>query len=120
MIKSVKRFAFWGVVCLLLSGGSGQASDAGTDSGAPRRDPFIPLITPAGFLMSVEPQQKNAALRLEGVTYDPNGGSIAVINGQLLQVGDEISDAVVISIEAARVTVIQDNKKIDLELRREE
>jgi hypothetical protein len=43
-----------------------------------------------------------------------------VINGKLVQVGDEISGAVVTSIESARVTVIQDNKKIDLELRREE
>jgi hypothetical protein len=119
MMGIVKRLAFFGAAWLFLSSGYGQASDEAGRTGAPGRDPFIPLITPAGYLMNIEPQA-NAALRLEGVTFDPHGGSIAVINGKLVQVGDEISGAVVTSIESARVTVIQDNKKIDLELRREE
>lgn len=106
------------VLCLAVTGLS-SAGDSADRASALKRDPFVPLITPGGYLMNVEPQE-NAALRLEGITFDPKGDSIAVINGELLRVGDEVSGAVVTAIESDQVTVIQDNKKVDLVLRREE
>jgi len=83
------------------------------------RDPFEPLITPAGYLVNLEPET-DEALRLEGVMFDPKGDSIAIINGELLRVGESIGEAVVIDIQPEKVTVMRDNETLELELRREE
>jgi len=84
-----------------------------------KRDPFVPLITPAGFLVNLEPSdEKN--ISLEGIMFDAKGDSMAIINGELVHVGDAIGSAVVSSIEPNKVTIIQDNEKIEVELRGEE
>ncbi len=84
-----------------------------------KRDPFVPLVSPAGYLINLE-EEENAAIRLEGIMYDPSGNSMAIINGELLKVGEGINGAVVSKIEPAKVVVIKDNQKIEIELRREE
>jgi len=84
-----------------------------------KRDPFVPLVSPAGYLINLE-EEENAAIRLEGIMYDPSGNSMAIINGELLKVGEGINGAVVSKIEPAKIVVIKDNQKIEIELRREE
>jgi len=84
-----------------------------------RRDPFVPLITPAGYLINQEPET-NAALRVEGIMYDPKGDSMAIINGELVREGETIGDAVVSVIEPNKVTVIKANEKMEIELRKGE
>lgn len=84
-----------------------------------KRDPFIPLISPAGYLVNLEPQE-NEALRLEGIMYDAQGGSMVIINGELLKVGEAIGNAMISSIEPDKVVVIKDNEKVEIEFRREE
>jgi hypothetical protein len=83
-----------------------------------KRDPFVPLISPSGYLLNLEPQD-DSTLRLEGVMFDPNGDSIAIINGELVRVGETIGDAVLSNIEPDKVIVIKNNEKVELELRRE-
>jgi hypothetical protein len=87
-------------------------------NGQGKRDPFIPLITPSGYLVNLE-TDKNASLHLEGIMFDPKGDSIAIINGELVRAGESIGDAVCVSIEPTKITVLQNNQKIDIELRRE-
>ncbi|MFH0940819.1 MAG: hypothetical protein V1840_03080 [Candidatus Omnitrophota bacterium] len=84
-----------------------------------KRDPFVPLISSSGYLLNLEPEE-NAALCLEGIMYDQKGDSMAIINGELVRVGEPIADAVVSSIDPNKVTIIKDNQKVELELRREE
>jgi hypothetical protein len=84
-----------------------------------KRDPFVPLISSLGYLLNLEPEE-NAALRLEGIMYDQKGDSMAIINGELVRVGEPIADAVVSSIGPTKVTIVKDNQKVELELRREE
>ena len=84
-----------------------------------KRDPFVSLISPAGFLVNLEPED-NSTLRLQGIMFDSKGDSMAVINGEMVRVGETIGDSVISRIEENKVTVIQNNQKIDLELRREE
>ncbi len=84
-----------------------------------KRDPFVPLISAAGYLINLEPED-NSTLTLEGIMYDPKGDSVAIINGDLVRVGDTVGDAVLVSVEPTKVTVIKDNQKVELSLRREE
>ena len=111
------RIVLLGVVVWLFSAAL-AASQEEVYKGSSKRDPFIPLVSPSGYLLNSEPEE-DSALRLEGITYDPHGDSVAIINGDLVRVGEEINGAVVTSIEPDKVTVIRDNKKIDIELRRE-
>ena len=83
-----------------------------------KRDPFVSLISPAGYLIDQDTQD-NKTLHLEGIMLDPKGDDIAIINGQMVHAGEKIGEAIVSSIEENKVTVIQDNQKIDIELRRE-
>ncbi|HAJ57812.1 MAG TPA: hypothetical protein DCL35_08665 [Candidatus Omnitrophica bacterium] len=84
-----------------------------------KRDPFVPLITPAGYLVNLEPADENK-ISLEGIMYDPKGDSMAIINGELVRAGDVVGSALVSSIEPNKVVIIQDNEKIEIELRRGE
>lgn len=84
-----------------------------------KRDPFIPLITSAGYLVNLEPTEEKK-INVEGIMYDSRGSSMAIVNGELVRVGDTVGSAVVVGIEPNKVTVIQDNQKIEVELRREE
>ncbi len=108
-------------ICLtfaLVSGGVAQEQQYSYKFQG-KRDPFVPLISPAGYLLNLEPEDDNA-LRLEGIMYDRKGDSIAIINGELVRVGETIGDALLTSIEENKVTIIKDNQKTELELRREE
>ncbi|MGE5280509.1 MAG: hypothetical protein ACM3L6_07200 [Deltaproteobacteria bacterium] len=94
-------------------------SDKYLYKGQGTRDPFLPLITPSGQLINLEPET-DTALRLEGIMFDPNGNSIAIINGELLRVGESLGDAVVVAIEEDKVTLVRQNETLELQLRREE
>lgn len=84
-----------------------------------KRDPFIPLISSSGYLINLEPQE-NEILHLEGIMYDPQGESMAIVNGELVAVGETIGDYLISSIESERIIVIKDNEKVEIEFRREE
>ena len=84
-----------------------------------RRDPFVPLVSPAGYLLNLE-RDENSTVDLEGIMYDPRGDSIAIINGELVKVGESIAGVVLLKIDSTKVTVMKDNQRIEIELRREE
>lgn len=122
--RSVKFVKFI-VVCMVFFPalvfvlGAGAQEEKYTYTYQSKRDPFVSLISPAGYLLNLEPQD-NSTLQLEGIMFDPKGDSMAIINGELLRVGDTLGDVLVTSIEADKVTVIKNNEKIVIELRREE
>ncbi len=112
---------FWVAACITLVFAVGALAQEQKSSYnyQGKRDPFVPLISFSGYLLNLEPEV-NAALRLEGIMYDQKGDSMAIINGELVRVGESIADAVVSSIGPTKVTIIKDNQKVELELRREE
>jgi len=83
-----------------------------------KRNPFIPLITPDGRLLKLE-QDENAmnSLSLEGIIYDKNGLSYAVVNGEVIKVGDGINNYQVLRIEKNRVIFIKDGQPLEVELK---
>lgn len=119
--KKLMKMLAIGIVCL-AAGSLLEASDKDqkynyTPHG--RRDPFIPLVSPSGYLLEVE-RDEDSALSLEGIMYDPKGDSMAIINGELVRVGEAVGGAVLTRIEPTRVVVIKDNQTLEIELRREE
>lgn len=85
-----------------------------------RRDPFIPLVTPEGRLLKLEPEEAAKGLLLEGIIYDKNGLSYAIINGLAVKIGDEVGDYQVLKIEQNKVILIKEGEITEVELKKEE
>lgn len=84
-----------------------------------KRDPFLPLVSKEGYLINREADVLATDMNLEGIIYDPSGKSLAIINGQVLKVGDTISNYSIIEIEKHRVILLRDAEKFILELKEE-
>ena len=85
-----------------------------------KRDPFISLITPDGRLLKLEQEEGAGALLLEGIIYDKYGLSYAIVNGEIMRIGDKVGDYQVLKIEENKVIFIKDGEPLELELKREE
>ena len=69
------------------------------------RDPFRPLITDDGKLVQGFDGISLEDIDLEGIIWDPQGGSVAMINGMILRRGDRIGDFEIVKIEKDRITL---------------
>ncbi|MFH1338444.1 MAG: hypothetical protein ABIH40_01155 [Candidatus Omnitrophota bacterium] len=84
-----------------------------------RRDPFIALVTPDGRLLNLEPADSEATITVEGIIYDEGGRSYAIINGEVVSVGDYVLGQAVFKIEENKVTLLKDNKPVEYILEKE-
>ncbi|MEI6631202.1 MAG: hypothetical protein WCL25_01135 [bacterium] len=90
------------------------------DAGS-RRDPFIPLVTPDGRLINLDAEKESkASLSIEGIIYDKNGVSYAVVNGNVVKIGDFVGDCQVLKIETNKVTFIKQGETQEILLKKEE
>lgn len=86
-----------------------------------KRDPFIPLVTPDGKLLNPEPAENNKQeLILEGIIYDKNGISYAIINGSVIKTGEKTGDFQVLKIDKNKVIFIKDGQLSEFKLKEEE
>ena len=62
------------------------------------RDPFVPVLK-----ANTSAKLGHTEFHLQGIVIDPNGGSFAVVNGQVLREGDEFEGFFLKKIESNRV-----------------
>ncbi|MDD4938584.1 MAG: hypothetical protein PHE18_02050 [Candidatus Omnitrophica bacterium] len=84
-----------------------------------KRDPFIPLVTPDGRLLRL-PDEGQSGLALEGIIYDGQGTSYAIVNGEVVKVNDMISGYQVLGIRQNKVTFMKEGQKTEIELKEDE
>lgn len=84
-----------------------------------KRDPFIALITSDGKFLQLEKTEVTGALVLEGIIYDKNGVSYALVNGAVVKVGDEIEDYRVLKVEDKKVLLMKDGQITEIKLKKE-
>lgn len=82
-----------------------------------KRNPFIPLVSPDGRLLKLEKEEAPGNLAIEGIIYDKHGQSYAIVNGQVLRIGDEVLGYRVLKIEKNKVTFIKDGQPQEIELK---
>jgi len=87
---------------------------------AGKRDPFIPLVTPDGRLLDLDMEKVKGALNVEGIIYDKNGVSYAIINGAVMTIGDSVDGSRLLKIEEDKVILIKDGDQFQLELKEDE
>lgn len=86
-----------------------------------KRDPFVPLVTSDGKLLNPEPAENNKQeLILEGIIYDKNGISYAIINGLITKVGEKAGEFHVLRIDNNKVMFIKDGQLSEVKLKEEE
>ena len=85
-----------------------------------KRDPFTPLVTSDGRLLKLDTEEKQKILRLEGIIYDDNGMSYAIVNGSVVKVGDPIGGFQVLKIRKNLVAFIKDGQVSEIEIKKED
>lgn len=80
-------------------------------------DPFISLVSPEGYLINTQAYSETSEISLEGIIYDPAGSSFAIINGEVVKVGDTIGGFDILEIQKNRVILLKDNERAEIELR---
>jgi hypothetical protein len=83
-----------------------------------KRDPFISLVTPEGALL-LEKEENITGILLEGIIYDKDGLSYAIVNGEIVKAGDEIGNYQILKIEKNKVFFIQEGQISEVELKEE-
>ncbi len=83
------------------------------------RDPFQSLVTEDGKLLFGSGILSLEDVYLEGIVWDPNGESVAMINGMILRQGDRIGDLQILKIESDRVVLEADGEERSLLLQEE-
>ena len=97
-----------------------QAQDKIVYDDKGRHDPFIALVTPDGRLINLEPPEPGSKISLQGIIYDNDGGSYAIINEEVVSVGDNIFDYSVFKIDEDKVILLKDNQPVEYKLKKEE
>ena len=87
-----------------------------------KRNPFIPLVTPEGRLLKLDKQEATSVggLAIEGIIYDEFGRSFAIVNANVVGIGDLVGDYQVLKIQENKVIFIKDGEPLEVELTKED
>jgi len=77
-----------------------------------KRNPFIPLVGKDGRLLKLDREQERgtSGLAVDGIIYDKQGVSFALVNGRVVGVGDSSGEYRVLKIENDKVTFLKDDQ----------
>ena len=81
-----------------------------------RRDPFWPLISPSGTILSFDKDLLVSELSLEGIMTDSQGRNIAIINGTVLKQGDSIGLFDIVEVKKSQVILKKGQEQAVLDL----
>ncbi len=85
-----------------------------------KRDPLWTLLGHRGMIMNYDNDLQASDMSLEGVLVEPSGDSVAIINGNIVKVGDKVGFYVVKSIQVNVVILQKGQEIITLKLKKEE
>ncbi len=88
------------------------------DHGA--RDPLWPLISPKGILLTYDKNLLIMEMTLEGIMLGSDGKNLAIINGRILKMSDEVGEFVISEIKNDMVILMKNHEKFELRLKKEE
>ncbi|HNX82130.1 MAG TPA: hypothetical protein PKL77_08310 [Candidatus Omnitrophota bacterium] len=108
------------IACVIMPLAALAASDDGMYDAKGKRNPFIPLVTPDGRLMNIQDEEAASAVNLEGIIFDKKGLSYAIVNGEVVKVGNTVGEYQVLKIEEKKVTFIKEGQPLEIELKKED
>lgn len=84
-----------------------------------QRDPFWPLVSSSGTMLSYGQSVTVDNMVIEGIISDGSDKHIAIINGQIVSEGDAIGSYQVETILANEVILLKEGESITLPLKKE-
>ena len=120
MLLNKKLLIFLFLLGLILPSAFGQEEFTYDAKG--KRNPFIPLVTPEGRLLKLDKQEiiSKHGLTIEGIIYDKLGRSFAIVNANVVGIGDRVGDFQVLKILANKVIFIKNGEPLEVELTKKE
>ena len=83
-----------------------------------KRDPFLPLVSSAGIVVTYDEDMSVNDLILEGVLADASGNNAAIINGKIVKTHDQIGPYEVDLIAADHVEFLKGTERCILRLKK--
>jgi hypothetical protein len=106
------------VLILLISTSSVYAQEAFVYSDHGKRDPFVPLVSSSGMVVTYDEDLSVNDLVLEGILADASGNNAAIVNGKAVKVHDQIGPYVVDVIALDHVEFLKGAERYILRLKR--
>lgn len=88
------------------------------DDSVQGRDPFIALVTSDGRLLKLN-SRSSGQIELEGIVYDQQGLSYAIVNKEILGIGDWVGEYQVYKIDRDKVIFLKQGKEIEVKFKEE-
>ncbi|HDZ77577.1 MAG TPA: hypothetical protein ENH41_05795 [Candidatus Omnitrophica bacterium] len=112
------------VICCMLCNISSVAAGAEkeqelTYDSLGYRDPMMPLVTTSGLIRDFGPASTSSDSHLEGIIYDQNDNSLAIIDGEIVEVGDVVGGMRILEIQEDRVIIQKDGELREIKLEEE-
>jgi len=83
-----------------------------------KRDPFVPLVSSAGMVVTYDEDLSVNDLVLEGIVSDASGNNAAIVNGKVVKVHDAVGPYVVDVIAMDHVEFLKGADRFILKLKR--
>lgn len=105
-------------VLILLATNTALAQDDFVYNDHGKRDPFKPLVSATGLVITYDEDLSVGDLALEGIIADSSGNNAALVNGKIVKVGDQIGPYTVDVITLDHVEFLKDNQRYTLKMRK--
>jgi hypothetical protein len=83
-----------------------------------KRDPFVPLVSSNGIVVTYDEDLAVNDLVLEGIVSDATGNNAAIVNGRVVKTGDQIGPYVVDVIADDHVEFLKGTERFVLRLKK--
>ena len=83
-----------------------------------KRDPFVPLVSSAGMVVTYDEDLSVNDLVLEGIVSDAEGNNMAIVNGKVVNVKDKIGPYTVDLITGDHVEFLKGTERYILKLKK--
>jgi len=83
-----------------------------------KRDPFVPLVSSSGMVVTYDEDLSVNDLVLEGIVADASGNNAAIVNGKVVKAHDQIGPYVVDAIAVDHVEFLKGTERFILKLKR--
>ena len=83
-----------------------------------KRDPFVPLVSSAGMVVTYDEDLSVNDLSLEGIVADASGNNVAIVNGKVVKPHDHIGPYIVDLIAVDHVEFLKGTERFILKLRK--
>jgi len=83
-----------------------------------KRDPFVPLVSSAGMVVTYDEDLAVNDLVLEGIVTGASGDNVAIVNGKVVKPHDQVGPYIVDTIAVDHVEFLKGLEKFVLKLKK--